>query len=108
MLAASGLQYMVANSGQVLVRSCLALLYVRWPPLTRVSLVQSDTLYRSFEIPLLHAYDTYVATLATRHAEYEALLAEKTAAIRKTEDENLKQGRKKVRRKDVPCTFVLD
>jgi len=35
--------------------------------------------------------------LSARHAEYEALLAVKTAAIRKTEDENLKQGRKKSR-----------
>lgn len=59
--------------------------------------MQSDTLYRSFEIPLLHAYDTYVATTTTRHAEYEALLAERTAAIRQTEADNLKQGRKKSR-----------
>jgi hypothetical protein len=65
---------MIANSGQVL----------------------SDTLYRSLEIPLLHAYDTYVATLSTRHAEYEVLLADRTAAIRQTENDNLKQGRKKV------------
>ncbi|SCV72142.1 BQ2448_4836 [Microbotryum intermedium] len=75
LLAASGMQYLVASSGQIL----------------------SDTLYRSFEIPLLHAYDTYVATVSARHSEYEALLAEKTAAIRQTEMENMKQGRKKNR-----------
>ncbi|GAA6060103.1 hypothetical protein JCM10212_003511 [Sporobolomyces blumeae] len=75
LLAASGLHYMVANSGQVL----------------------SDTLYRSFEVPLMTAYDTYVAEIATRHADYEALLYEKTAKIRETEAENLKLGKKKAR-----------
>ncbi|GAA6028338.1 hypothetical protein JCM8097_006984 [Rhodosporidiobolus ruineniae] len=75
LMAASGLQYMVANSGQVL----------------------SDTLYRSFEVPLLTAYDSYVGEIAQRHAEYEALLADKTAKIRETEAENMRQGRKKTR-----------
>lgn len=74
LLAASGIHYMVANSGQVL----------------------SDTLYRSFEVPLMHAYDAYVHDIATRHAEYETLLADKTAKIRQTEAENLKLGKKKV------------
>ncbi|GAA5854261.1 hypothetical protein JCM8547_001756 [Rhodosporidiobolus lusitaniae] len=75
LLAASGLHYMVANSGQVL----------------------SDTLYRSFEVPLMTAYDSYVGEIAARHAEYETLLAEKTAAIRETEAENIRQGKKKNR-----------
>ncbi|KAL8280318.1 hypothetical protein RQP46_007235 [Phenoliferia psychrophenolica] len=75
LLAASGLQYMIANSNSVL----------------------SDTLYRQFEIPLLHAYDSYVLSVSTRHAEYEALLATRTAEIRQTEADNLKQGRKKSR-----------
>ncbi|BGP40432.1 hypothetical protein JCM10450v2_004415 [Rhodotorula kratochvilovae] len=78
LLAASGLHYMVANSGQVL----------------------SDTLYRSFEVPLMTAYDTYVGDIATRHAEYEALLKEKTAKIRETEAENMRQGKKKTRNLD--------
>lgn len=90
---------MVANSGQVLVRPLSLLLCLLVPlgadRLARVA--QSDTLYRSFEIPLLHAYDTYVSTTTTRHAEYEALLAERTAMIRQTEADNLKQGRKKSR-----------
>ncbi|GAA5967243.1 hypothetical protein JCM3765_001746 [Sporobolomyces pararoseus] len=75
LMAASGIHYMVANSGQVL----------------------SDTLYRSFEVPLMHAYDSYVNDIATRHAEYEALLSDKTAKIRQTEAENLKLGKKKTR-----------
>ncbi|GAA6001442.1 Ivy1p [Rhodotorula paludigena] len=75
LLAASGLHYMVANSGQVL----------------------SDTLYRSFEVPLMTAYDSYVADIAARHAEYEALLKEKTAKIRETEAENMRRGKKKSR-----------
>ncbi|BGP24980.1 IRSp53/MIM-like domain-containing protein [Rhodotorula toruloides] len=75
LMAASGLHYMVANSGQVL----------------------SDTLYRSVELPLLTAYDSYVADIAARHAEYEDLLKEKTAKIRETEAENMRQGRKKTR-----------
>ncbi|GAA6052873.1 hypothetical protein JCM3770_004387 [Rhodotorula araucariae] len=78
LLAASGLQYMVANTGQVL----------------------SDTLYRAFEVPLMTAYDTYVGDIATRHAEYEALLKEKTAKIRETEAENMRQGKKKTRNLD--------
>ncbi|KAM0791171.1 hypothetical protein ACM66B_005655 [Microbotryomycetes sp. NB124-2] len=75
LMAASGVHYMIANSGQVL----------------------SDMLYRSFEIPLMHAFDAYVVTGSNRHAEYEQLLAEKTAAIRQTEAENLRQGRQKSR-----------
>ncbi|GAA6016708.1 hypothetical protein JCM11491_000214 [Sporobolomyces phaffii] len=75
LMAASGIHYMVANSGQVL----------------------SDTLYRSFEVPLMHAYDSYTHDIATRHAEYEALLSDKTAKIRQTEAENLKLGKKKAR-----------
>ncbi|GAA5979763.1 hypothetical protein JCM5350_002039 [Sporobolomyces pararoseus] len=75
LMAASGIHYMVANSGQVL----------------------SDTLYRSFEVPLMHAYDSYVNDIAARHAEYEALLSDKTAKIRQTEAENLKLGKKKTR-----------
>ncbi|GAA5833450.1 hypothetical protein JCM9279_001527 [Rhodotorula babjevae] len=78
LLAASGLHYMVANSGQVL----------------------SDTLYRSFEVPLMTAYDSYVADIAARHAEYEALLKEKTTKIRETEAENISQGKKKTRNLD--------
>ncbi|GAA5843405.1 hypothetical protein JCM11251_002470 [Rhodosporidiobolus azoricus] len=75
LMAASGLHYIVANSGRIL----------------------SDTLYRSFEVPLMHSYDSYVAEIAARHAEYETLLAEKTKAIRETEAENMRQGRKKNR-----------
>ncbi|GAA5910553.1 hypothetical protein JCM6882_008555 [Rhodosporidiobolus microsporus] len=78
LMAASGLHYIVANSGQIL----------------------SDTLYRSFEVPLMHSYDSYVAEIAARHAEYETLLAEKTKAIRETEAENMRQGRKKNRNLD--------
>lgn len=75
LLAASGVQYMIANSGLVL----------------------SDTLYRQIEVPLLHSYDAYVSAMANRHMEYENILQIKTAAIRNTELENLKQGRKKSR-----------
>lgn len=45
----------------------------------------------------MHAYDAYVSVTAARHAEYESLLAERTAAIRQTEADNLRQGRKKSR-----------
>ncbi|BGP16548.1 hypothetical protein JCM10213_000540 [Rhodosporidiobolus nylandii] len=75
LMAASGLHYMVAGNGQVL----------------------SDTLYRSFEVPLMTAYDSYVGEIAARHADYEELLAQKTQAIRETEAENMRQGRKKNR-----------
>lgn len=43
------------------------------------------------------AYDSYVADIAARHAEYETLLKEKTTKIRETEAENMRQGKKKVR-----------
>jgi hypothetical protein len=59
--------------------------------------VQSDKAYRDFEIPLLHAFDHYVSTISARHTEYESLLATRTAAIRATEADNFKQGRKKSR-----------
>ncbi|GAA5963629.1 hypothetical protein JCM8115_002062 [Rhodotorula mucilaginosa] len=75
LMAASGLQYMLANSGQVL----------------------SDTLYRSFEVPLMTQYDAYVTEIAGRHAEYEELLKEKTSRIRETEAENMRQGKKRTR-----------
>ncbi|GAA5859821.1 hypothetical protein JCM5353_001021 [Sporobolomyces roseus] len=74
-MAASGLHYMVSSSSSVL----------------------SDTLYRSFEVPLMHAYDQYTSDIATRHLEYEALLSDKTTKIRQTEAENLRLGKKKTR-----------
>ena len=52
---------------------------------------------RSFELPLLAAYEEYVTVLSERHDKYEVLLSERTAAIRQTEHENMKQGRKKSR-----------
>jgi hypothetical protein len=58
---------------------------------------QSDTLYRSFEVPLMTQYDAYVTEIAGRHAEYEELLKEKTSRIRETEAENMRQGKKRTR-----------
>lgn len=42
-------------------------------------------------------YDSYVAEIAGRHAEYEELLKEKTSRIRETEAENMRQGKKRTR-----------
>lgn len=75
LLLGSGLCFMIGNSHQVL----------------------SATLLRSFELPLLAAYEEYVTVLSERHDKYEVLLSERTAAIRQTEHENMKQGRKKSR-----------
>lgn len=52
------------------------------------------------------AYDSYVADIAARHAEYEALLKDKTTKIRETEAENMRQGKKRVRADSRP-SFLL-
>ena len=52
---------------------------------------------RSFELPLLAAYEEYVTVLSDRHDKYEVLLTERTAAIKQTEYDNMKAGRKKSR-----------
>ncbi|KAL0242339.1 hypothetical protein I308_105968 [Cryptococcus tetragattii IND107] len=72
---AGGLQYLVSNHEQLL----------------------ADTVYRQFEIPLLHALDNYKMITADRLAAYEKALHEQSQKIRKTEAENLKIGRRRKR-----------
>lgn len=97
LMAASGLQYMVANSGQVLVSHPRISYMLGRVAAADTTARKSDTLYRSFEVPLMTQYDSYVNEIAARHAEYEELLKEKTARIRETEAENMRRGKKKTR-----------
>lgn len=58
---------------------------------------QSDTFYKSFEIPLLEKYDHYRAEVQERQMQYDKETSEKSQKIRETEAENMRVGRKKQR-----------
>ena len=54
-------------------------------------------MYRQFEIPLLSALDEYKLLTADRLASYEKSLSDQSAKIRKTEAQNLRDGRRRKR-----------
>lgn len=58
---------------------------------------QSDTFYKSFEIPLLENFDNYKSEVQDRSLMYEKETEEKSKKIRDTEAENMRHGRKKQR-----------
>lgn len=72
---ASALQHLLANHDQLL----------------------ADTVYRQFEIPLLSALDEYKLLTADRLASYEKSLSDQSAKIRRTEAQNLRDGRRRKR-----------
>ena len=58
---------------------------------------QSDTFYKSFEIPLLEKFDDYKNEVQERSIMYEKETENKSKKIRDTEAENMRIGRKKQR-----------
>ncbi|CCO27287.1 Protein IVY1 AltName: Full=Interaction with VPS33 and YPT7 protein 1 [Rhizoctonia solani AG-1 IB] len=73
--AAAGLHHLISNHEQIL----------------------EHTIVHKFEIPLRQGFETYKASTAERTAEYERALTEKSRLIRKTEADNMRVGRKKLR-----------
>ncbi|KAJ1311004.1 hypothetical protein OPQ81_009511 [Rhizoctonia solani] len=73
--AAAGLHHLISNHEQIL----------------------EHTIIHKFEMPLRQGFDTYKETVAARTAEYERALTEKSRLIRKTEADNIRVGRKKLR-----------
>ncbi|KAB5562824.1 hypothetical protein GE09DRAFT_1172030 [Coniochaeta sp. 2T2.1] len=77
LLAAAGLQHLVANHHQIL----------------------SETLYRSFEVPLLHELDKWRAAVSDEEEGYQSAVKAQSKEIRRLEKEGLKLHRQ--RRRDV-------
>lgn len=77
LLAAAGLQHLVANHHQIL----------------------SETLYRSFEVPLLHELDKWRAAVSDEEEGYQSAIKAQSREIRKLEKDGLKLHRQ--RRRDV-------
>jgi hypothetical protein len=77
LLAAAGLQHLVANHHQIL----------------------SETLYRSFEVPLLHELDKWRAAVSDEQESYASAAKAQSREIRRLEKEGLKLHRQ--RRRDV-------
>ncbi|CAE6434490.1 hypothetical protein ACGC1H_001388 [Rhizoctonia solani] len=73
--AAAGLHHLISNHEQIL----------------------EHTIIHKFEVPLRQGLETYKSTVAARTAEYERALTEKSLLIRKTEADNMRVGRKKLR-----------
>jgi len=73
--AAAGLQHLISNHERLL----------------------EHTLFHKFEAPLRQEFETYKSTVAARSTEYEHTLTEKSRLIRKTEADNMRVGRKKLR-----------
>lgn len=68
LLAAAGVQHLVANHEQIL----------------------SETVYRSFEVPLLHELDKWRRAVDDEDAGYRACVSQRSAEIRKLERDGLK------------------
>ncbi|KAB5593397.1 hypothetical protein CTheo_3135 [Ceratobasidium theobromae] len=73
--AAAGLHHLISNHEQIL----------------------EHTIVHKFEAPLRQDLETYKTTVAARTAEYERALTDKSRLIRKTEADNMRVGRKKLR-----------
>lgn len=78
LLAASGLQHLVANHHQIL----------------------SETVYRAFEVPLLHELDKWRGAVDDEEAAYEKAMRAQSKEIRRLEKEGMKLHRQQ-RRRDV-------
>ncbi|KAG8693653.1 hypothetical protein FRC09_010368, partial [Ceratobasidium sp. 395] len=59
--------------------------------------ILEHTIFHKFEAPLRTGFETYKSTVAARSTEYEHALTEKSRLIRKTEADNMRVGRKKLR-----------
>ncbi|QRV76424.1 hypothetical protein RhiJN_04439 [Ceratobasidium sp. AG-Ba] len=59
--------------------------------------ILEHTIHHKFEAPLRQGLETYKSTVATRSNDYERALTEKSRLIRKTEADNMRVGRKKLR-----------
>ncbi|KAF8609512.1 hypothetical protein BDV93DRAFT_485152 [Ceratobasidium sp. AG-I] len=55
------------------------------------------TILHKFEAPLKQGFEAYKTSVATRTSDYEHALTEKSRLIRKTEAENMRVGRRKLR-----------
>ncbi|OIW31149.1 hypothetical protein CONLIGDRAFT_553733, partial [Coniochaeta ligniaria NRRL 30616] len=77
LLATAGLQHLIANHHQIL----------------------SETLYRSFEVPLLHELDKWRAAVSDEEEGYQSAIRAQSREIRRLEKEGLKLHRQ--RRRDV-------
>ncbi|KAG9084290.1 hypothetical protein FRC06_004135 [Ceratobasidium sp. 370] len=73
--AAAGLHHLISNHERIL----------------------EHTIFHKFEAPLRQGFETYKSTVAARSTEYERALTEKSRIIRKTEADNMRVGRKKLR-----------
>ncbi|GAB1518751.1 hypothetical protein RhiXN_00899 [Rhizoctonia solani] len=73
--AAAGLHHLISNHEQIL----------------------EHTIVHKFEIPLRQELQAYKAAVAERTAEYERASTEKSRLIQKTEADNMRVGRKKLR-----------
>ncbi|KAG8692474.1 hypothetical protein FRC08_009747 [Ceratobasidium sp. 394] len=73
--AAAGLHHLISNHERIL----------------------EHTIFHKFEAPLRQGFETYKSTVAARSTEYERALTEKSRLIRKTEADNMRVGRKKLR-----------
>ncbi len=78
--SSAGLHYLVANHQSVL----------------------SDTIYRTFEIPLREELECFVKNAESRKEEYVSAVAKKTKLLREREQRNLMLARKKKRSAFVP------
>lgn len=75
------------------LRRLIMAAWLIWPSCT----TQSDTFYKSFEIPLLEKFDSYKQEVQDRQLTYEKETGAKSKMIRDTEAENMRAGRKKQR-----------
>lgn len=73
LLAAAGLQHLIANHHQIL----------------------SETLYRSFEVPLLHELDKWRAAVSDEEEGYQTAIRAQSREIRRLEKEGLKLHRQR-------------
>ncbi|OAA32976.1 Phospholipid-binding protein [Moelleriella libera RCEF 2490] len=76
LLSASGLHHLIANHQQIL----------------------SETVYRSFEVPLLHDLDKWQSVIADEEETYQARLKAQTKEVKRLEKEGLKLHKQRGRR----------
>jgi hypothetical protein len=74
---AGGLQYLIASNTHIL----------------------SESLFRGFEVPLLHEVDSYKEKTAENETRYKKEATEKSKNLRKREEQHLKLARQKKRSK---------
>ncbi|KAK4117525.1 hypothetical protein N656DRAFT_44670 [Canariomyces notabilis] len=79
LLTAAGLHHLVANHQHIL----------------------SETVYRSFEVPLLHELDKWRAAVEDEEERYTREVSTRSAEIRRLEKDGLKQLQRQGRRRDV-------